>query len=351
MASFLPAARRTTANARLLRTLRCYSTEPTKPSVKLIAELRKLTEVSLTKAREALVATNNDLDKALDWLHKELAVSGAKKAAKVAGRNAGQGLVSVSVLGRGTGSGNGGLRAAMVELNCETDFVARNQLFGALAADIAHTAAFITEPTSSNTLLTPCSLEALTHAPLISAANIGTTAHSTVASAIQETIAKVGEKVSLRRAVTVVRDPFPSSQSELGLRVASYLHGSLNNTSQGRVGALALIGLKSNRLSELLSGDAFRGDLEKMERAIARQIVGFETQSITASGTEADADETALYEQPFMMLGGDADGDIVRNVLQSWARQRGMNGGANRHGGVEVLEFAKWTVGEPTPEA
>ncbi len=59
-----------------------------------------------------------------------LAISGAKKAAKVSHRTAGEGLVSASVLSRGTGSSPGGVRAALVELNCETDFVARNALFG-----------------------------------------------------------------------------------------------------------------------------------------------------------------------------------------------------------------------------
>jgi elongation factor Ts len=342
MSVLIHAARR--PHAFLPYATRCYSVEPTKPSVKLVAELRKLTEASMMKAREALVATHNDLDKAIEWLQKDLAVSGAKKAAKVADRSAGEGLISVSILGRGAGSGNGGVRAAMVELNCETDFVARNQLFGELAANIAHTAAFITEPAATDTLISPCSLHELNSAPLISATNPGSSSHFTVANAIQETIAKVGEKVSLRRAVSVIRDPLASSMPQVGLRVASYLHGSLSNASQGRVGSLALVGLKSTRLSALLSEDVFLGDLEKLERSLARQIVGFETQTIKAPGGQGD--ETVLYDQPFMMLGGNASSDTVQKVLQSWARQKGMVEGSDADG-VEVVEFAKWTVGEP----
>src|SRR6266403_4324277 len=78
-----------------------------------------------------------------------LAISGAKKAAKVSHRTAGEGLVGASVLSRGTGSSPGGVRAALVELNCETDFVARNALFGRLVADVAHTAAFLAESGSN----------------------------------------------------------------------------------------------------------------------------------------------------------------------------------------------------------
>ncbi len=110
-----------------LSSFRFYFTSAEKPYLKLVAELRKLTGVSITKAREALAASNNDVSAALKWLQSDLAVSGAKKAAKVAHRTAGEGHVGASVLSRGTGSPPGGVRAALVELNCETDFtMARN---------------------------------------------------------------------------------------------------------------------------------------------------------------------------------------------------------------------------------
>ena len=85
----------------VFRSLRLYSQCPEKPPLKLVAELRKLTEVSITKAREALAASNNDVSAALVWLQNDLAVSGAQKAAKVAHRTAGEGLVGASVLARG----------------------------------------------------------------------------------------------------------------------------------------------------------------------------------------------------------------------------------------------------------
>ncbi|KZT27942.1 hypothetical protein NEOLEDRAFT_1060098 [Neolentinus lepideus HHB14362 ss-1] len=315
---------------------RFYSSEALgKPSIKLVAELRKLTEVSVTKAREALTATNNDVKAALDWLEKDLAVSGANKAAKLEGRSANEGLIGVCVLANGSGSGRGGTRAAMVELNCETDFVGRNELFGRLLADIAHTTAFISEPADTDDLLMPCSLDMLNDAPLISHSDPHSPSRATVSSAIRDTIAKVGEKISLRRAAAVVREPIHSK--DLGLRVASYVHGSVGVPTQGRIGSIALLALKSKRLRDFLAKPEFMTDLEKLERSIARQIVGFDTRMIqSATGEET---QTALYQQPFMMFANNPDSEDVEQVLRRWARERNLTEG------LQVIEFKKWTVG------
>jgi elongation factor Ts len=330
----------------LCSTRRLYSTEPPKTPIKLVAELRKLTEVSITKAREALSASNNDVNLALQWLEKDLVTSGAKKAANVDGRFAGEGLISTAVLSNGVGSqsmlGHGGVRAGMVELNCETDFVGRNELFGRLAADIAHTAAFITDPQSSETAFQECSLDMLNDAPLISQLQPNSQVSGTVGTSIRDMIAKVGEKISLRRAVTLVER---SSQrnSDVGLRLASYSHGSINIPSQGRIGSLALLALKSPKLAELMRSDAFQEDLKKLERSLARQIAGFETTSIESPPTGPS--ETALYDQHFAMFPEDLSGRTVLEVLRSWAQQRGLVE-AEQEGGLVVLDFKKWTVGE-----
>lgn len=337
----------TTARRVPFASLRSYSTTTgPKASIKLVAELRKRTDVSLSKARDALTATDNNVTAALEWLQNDLAVSGAQKAAKVQDRSTQEGLICVSVLSRGIGSGPGanGVRAAMVELNCETDFVGRGQLFAQLVGDITHTAAFISEPQGSETFMRPCSLDTLLGAPLLSLQNTNPSSGSTVGSAIHDLIAKVGENVSLRRAISVVNDPMPISQSTIGLRAMGYLHGSIDEPSQGRIGSLALLALKSPELRAIIASEAFRGDLEKLERSLARQIVGFDTRSIRSqSGSE---DDTALYNQPFMMMAGAPSDEAVRVVLERWAKERKMVTESDDGSGVEVLEFAKWTVGE-----
>ncbi|GLB35847.1 putative associates with the EF-Tu.GDP complex and induces the exchange of GDP to GTP [Lyophyllum shimeji] len=328
---------------------RLYSTQSTKVPAKLIGELRKLTEVSITKAREALAATNNDVNLALEWLQKDLVTSGAKKAAKVEGRFTGEGLISTAVLSSGAGSrtglGHGGVRAAMVELNCETDFVGRNELFGRLSADIAHTAAYIAEPSSSETAFQECSLDMLNEAPLISELQPNSQNSATVGSSIRDMIAKVGEKISLRRAVTLVENP-PQAKSNFGLRLASYSHGSITIPTQGRIGSMALLALKSSRLGALLASEAFQDDLARLERSLARQIVGFETTSVTSPAGQTD--ETALYNQSFMMFPENSSGSTVREVLGRWALEKGLVESEQmlESEGLVVLDFKKWRVGE-----
>ena len=347
-----------------LSSLRFYSTNAEKPPLKLVAELRKLTEVSITKAREALAASNNDVSAALKWLQNDLAVSGAKKAAKVAHRTAGEGLIGASVLSRGTGSSPGGVRAALVELNCETDFVARNALFGRLVADVAHTAAFLAESSGSSEpyrheqeqehehekkYIHPVQHDRLLDAPLLSVEgssssppNPNSGMQGTVGNAIRDAIAKLGENIVLKRAASVVHDPVPRLRGDLGLRVASYTHGGVSPSQGGRIGALALIALKSPRLTPLLSSLEFRQELQHIERSLARQIVGFDTLAIRGG------QEGALYDQPFMMFGDAHEGETVGAGLARWARQKLLvvdTDGAEA-GGVEVVEFVKWTVGE-----
>lgn len=322
--------------------LRLYSTPAAKPSIKLVAELRKLTEVSISKAREALSATNNDLDAALEWLQKDLVTTGAKKAAKVHDRLAEQGVICTSVLSNGIGAATGAVRAAMVELNCETDFVARNEHFGRLAADIAHTAAYISEPTDTQSAFKSYPLDTLNGAPLISQTNPPSKIPTeSVGDSIRHLIAKIGEKISLRRAVVLVENA-PRAQTDVGLRLASYVHGSLNNSNQGRIGTLALLALKSPNVSLLMNSNVFSDDLGRLERSLARQIVGFNTKSIDA----ATGDETALYNQPFAMLPGDLNGRAVREVLRTWSVRHGVSEAGQDNGGVAVLDFVKWTVGE-----
>ncbi|KAJ7754936.1 elongation factor Ts, mitochondrial [Mycena maculata] len=318
-----------------LSSLRNYSTSgPEKPSLKLVAELRKLTEVPIMKAREALSASNNDIQTALEWLKTDLVTSGAKKAAKVQDRHTGEGLVSVAMLSAGNGprAGNG-VRAAMIELNCETDFVGRNELFGKLAADIAHTAAFMSEPADFQ----PYPIDILNDTPLLSTVNPNPDPTATVATAIRDMISKVGEKIALRRAVTVFHEQ--TQNPDNGRRLISYLHGSVNNPKQGRVGVLGLLQLSTPQFRKQFATPEFCDALERLERSLARQIVGFETRSIRSP--KGSKDETALYEQPFM-ISGDLSGKLVGEALAFWAAARGMS-----NTGLEVTRFAKWTVGEP----
>jgi elongation factor Ts len=321
---------------------RLYSTStPGKPSIKLVAELRKLTEVSITKAREALAATNNDVQAAYKWLQDDLVASGAKKAAKLGDRETQQGLVGVSILSNSDGKGKfgRGVRAAMVEVNCETDFVGRNARFDALVADIAHTAAFIAEAEDSSSFLKPIPLELLQDAPLISREGSQSEAQGTVGSVIHDSIARFGERIQLRRAVSAVHTP---SVSDIRLRLATYSHGSVGISTHGSIGTLAVLALRSPKLDEFFTSPEFAEQLGKLERSLARQVVGFPTTTIRSP--PGGAQESALYDQQFMMYPS-SNGETVSNVLRQWALERGLQS-PGEGSSLEVVEFLKWTVGE-----
>ncbi|CCL98127.1 uncharacterized protein FIBRA_00121 [Fibroporia radiculosa] len=333
------------ASVNLFRS-RFYSSASPKRTLKdLVNELRKLADVSPIQAGQALKASDMDVSKALLWLEKHRAESATRKAAKVEGRSANEGLVGTAVLSSGANGGpRSGVRAAMVELNCETDFVARNDLFANLLDDIAHTVAFMSEPVDAETFVQPFSLDVLQDAPLLSQSNPQQNGSTTVSDAMRNLTGRVGEKISLRRALTIVRDPLPSSQRELALRVTSRVHQSVANPKQGRIGSLALLALKSSKLSDTLASQSFRDDLDKLCQALGRQIIGFPTTSIRSP--PGSRDECALYEQPFNMFSGPGNDQPVQTFLRNWAIERGLSDVAENATGVEVVEFVKWTVGE-----
>jgi elongation factor Ts len=338
-----------------------------KASLKLVAELRKRTPVSLQKAREALVATSNDVEKAYRWLEEDLVISGTKKAAELEARTAGVGVVSTAVLSDGAGAGQlrKGIRAAIIELNCETDFVARNEQFTTLALDIAHTAAFLSEPTSPpfssrpriTSSPTKCSLiqtiplDFIKDAVLVSHNTTDFSQHTkvaTVGSAVRDAMTKFGEKISLRRAATIVTDP---SNEISPFILGSFVHGDVGSDTSHRAGSLAAlvtVGLEATDKTSLANPtpalESSIDDLRALARAAARQVVGFEASYIKSSDAPpvpaSPEEPRALYDQPAMMFEGSSL--PVRTYLDQWADYRGL-GPASR---VEVFQFVRWKAGE-----
>ncbi|KAH9486288.1 Elongation factor Ts, mitochondrial [Psilocybe cubensis] len=337
-------------------TRRLYSTASKVP-ISLIAELRRQTTVSLPKAREALAASNLSVPRALEWLQHDLSSTGAAKAAKVSSRATNQGLIAQSLLSpssalKGTPHPTlGGIRAALVELNCETDFVARNALFARLAADIAHTAAFLAEPGAP-----PPSPAALAELPLVPSPSTSTSAGAgeqqlhapgdTVAAAIRATIVKVGENITLRRAHTVAQDQLLRTSA---LRLASYTHSPLHSLPCGPTSVLARLRISSPSLPQRWTDPAFTQSLGALERSIARQLVAFDTRAVEHNES-LDNPEQALLNQPFITIQGELNGKPVGEALAEWAAAQGLEASEDAPRVVDVLDFTKWTVGEPLPE-
>ncbi|GAA5866612.1 hypothetical protein JCM3774_004030 [Rhodotorula dairenensis] len=380
---------RVCAGARLLTTTSVARAEPPKVPVALISKIRAARPgTPLSLAKSALVAANNDLDAALAWISKQAAESGAKKAEKLASRTAEQGLVAVAVLADGTGQV--GVRAALVELRCETDFVARTDEFRELAEGIARSLAYFAEPSTSAGATPAAALTKLDTAkddvletPVVpSPARVAALAESgnsvaaaasqeTVRSSLAQIVSRLGENIRLHRAASISLEPgLPTSDAASSSSVAaaprylasSYLHASKTPADAAASGVQSgtLGGLVLARLAAFPAGTARpeTSEIKGILRALARQVVAVPTESVRPATGGADAgaadgeQSLALYEQPLITLAPSPKFDFeagskVADVLAKWSELRGMKQGE----GLEVVELARWELGAAEADA
>jgi len=167
----------------------------------MVKDLRDKTGAGMMDCKAALNETNGDMEAAIDWLRKK----GLSKAAKKAGRVAAEGLIGVAV---------GGDAGALVEVNSETDFVARNDQF----KDFVKRAAELALEEAGD-------IEKLLEKPMNGGASVRHT--------LSEMVGKIGENMSVRRAVSLAVSP--------GV-VAAYVHNA-SSPELGKIGVL--VALKS----------------------------------------------------------------------------------------------------------
>ena len=200
-----------------------------------VKQLRERTGAGMMECKKALVETKGDLDAAAELMRK----SGLAKADKKAARVAAEGTVAVE---------RSGSSAALVEVNCETDFVARSDEFQAFARDVARAALALGTSDLSELL----------------ASKHG---NGTLDEHRRALVAKIGENISVRRVVAV------SAPTALG----TYLHG-------GRIGALV----------------ALKGGDEALAKDLAMHVAAVNPAYIDASGVPAavlDKERAILAEQ------------------------------------------------------
>ena len=201
-------------------------------SAQMVKELRESTGAGMMDCKAALTETKGDMTAAQDWLRKK----GLSKAAKKAGRIAAEGLIGVQVQGT---------KGVVVEVNSETDFVARNDLFQGLVKMIADVA-----------------LTAGTDVEKINAAKAGSI---TVAESISDTIAKIGENMTLRRAA--------------GLSVGKGAIGSyVHNAVTDRLGKIGVI--------VALESPGKTDELSELARLLAQHVAAANPQAVDPSGLD-----------------------------------------------------------------
>ena len=198
----------------------------------LVKELRDKTGAGMMDSKAALVETKGDLEAAVDWLRKK----GLAKAAKKAGRIAAEGLIGVVVEKN---------KGVVVEVNSETDFVARNEQFQGLVKLIAQAA-----------LHNGTDIEKLKKVKM---------GGSTIDEAIASAISKIGENMTLRRA-----DMLSVGEGAIG----SYVHSSVTD-GLGKIGVL--VALESKGKPDALA---------EIGRKIAMHIAAANPQAVEASGID-----------------------------------------------------------------
>jgi len=283
-------------------------------SATMVRDLREKTGAGMMDCKAALEATAGDEEAAVDWLRKK----GIAKAAKKADRIAADGLIGVV---------RDGTKGVLVEVNSETDFVARNDLFQGLVKMIGQVA-----------LKVGADLEA------IKAAKAGSI---TVTEAIADTVAKVGENMTLRRATGL---------SVGNGVVASYVHNSVAD-GLGKIGVL--VALESQGKAD---------ELAELGRKVAMHVAAASPLAVDPAGLdpavvarEQDvlADKFRAQGKPEAMIGKIVESglktfykevclldqsyihDPARSVAQAVKDSEGKAGAP-----IKVAGFARFALGE-----
>ncbi|MCD8497336.1 MAG: translation elongation factor Ts [Alphaproteobacteria bacterium] len=233
-----------------------------------VKELREKTGVGMMDAKKALVENNGDMEAAVDWLRK----AGLAKAAKKSGRVAADGLVAVAT---------SGTKGAVVEVNAETDFVARNEQFQNFAKKVAEIA-----------------LDANDTADLLAKPYAG---GKTVQDTLTELVATIGENMTIRRA---------GMQSVSKGIVVPYVHSALV-PGLGKIGVLLA-----------MESDAPADKLEAIGKQIAMHIAAARPEYLDISSVDPAAiarEKEVLTEKhrasgkPEDRLEGIVMGDLSKN--------------------------------------
>jgi elongation factor Ts len=280
-----------------------------------VKELRERTGAGMMDCKKALAETNGEMEAAIDWLRAK----GLSAAAKKAGRTAAEGLVGVVVEGN---------RGAVVEVNSETDFVAKNEIFQDFVANVAKLA-----------------LEQGTDIDRLAAAQYPS--GGTVQEKLTDNIAKIGENQSLRRAAIL--------EVKQGA-VVSYVHNQVA-PGLGKIGVLVALesAAPAQTLTEIgkqiamhvaaahplaLKADELDSALIERERSIAMEKAKESgkpqniIEKMVEGGLAKFRKENALTSQLFVM----DNKTPVLEVIAAAAKNAGT--------GIELAGFVRFQLGE-----
>nr|XP_057910377.1 elongation factor Ts, mitochondrial isoform X2 [Doryrhamphus excisus] len=267
----------------------------------LLLRLRRSSGYTFINCKKALEKFDNDVTQAEAWLHEQAHKEGWSKANKLEARKAKEGLIGLLVRDR---------TAVIVEVNCETDFVARNEKFLQLVQDVAFST-LTHHQNKSQTGYVKSLLDAhdLRKVPL-------TPQGGSLADRVAFTIGRLGEKMSAKRAVSV---SVPTDW-----RIGFYVHG-------GAVGQMEVATGRYGALVVFRGGK--EGEEESLGRKLGQHIVGEAPMSLgNMDDLPCGESETRLLPQTFL-------GDPSRTVAQVLKGQQ-----------AQVLDFVRFQCGELSRE-
>ena len=261
----------------------------------MVKSLRESTGVGMMDCKAALAATNGDMEAATDWLRAK----GLAKAAKKSTRIAAEGLVGIAI---------SGLTGAAVEVNSETDFVARNEKFQAMVADIAKLA--LVADGSSEKLKT---------------AKFPGSQHA-VAEYVAEMVSTIGENMGVRRTASLkVKDGV----------IGSYVHNQIA-PGLGKIGVL--VALESTGNKEELA--AF-GRLLSMHIAATNPVA----MDLASVSPETLAREKAILEEKNAGKPAAVLEKIIASGLKTYAKENCLLEQAYVHDGTKSVTQVLGEVG------
>ncbi|MGB3280115.1 MAG: translation elongation factor Ts [Pseudorhodobacter sp.] len=276
-------------------------------TAQMVKELREMSGAGMMDAKKALTEVDGNMEAAIDWLRTK----GLAKAAKKADRIAAEGLVGVSVSGG---------RGVAVEVNSETDFVAKNADFQKLVAGV--TAAAIS---SSD-------VEALTSADM---------GGKSVADTITSAVAVIGEKLSLRRMAAIEGDS-----------VAAYVHNAAAD-GMGKIGVLVAVKGTDNGIAKQIAMHiAATSPMALSEADLDPAVVERERTVQTQKALEEN--ETSAKPKPASVI----ENNIIPGRMKKFLEENTLMGQkfvmnpditvaqAAKDAGVEVTGFVRMAVGE-----
>ncbi|MGE5557450.1 MAG: translation elongation factor Ts [Bacillota bacterium] len=283
-----------------------------------VKELREISGAGMMDCKKALQESGGDMEKAVIILREK----GLAAAAKKAGRIAAEGLVHAHIVPQG-GAG------VMLELNCETDFVAKTADFKKLAADIAEAAAG-----PGNTGEEPGNL------------SVPKEGGKTVAQVLTEKIAKIGENINLRRLVRYDAgcDEYLESYIHMGGRIGVLMQVKLANPSiKDNTEFKTLVKDLAMQIAaakpEFVTRTDVPAEVVAREKEIYKKMAMNEgkpeqvAEKITAGRLEKFYKENCLLEQQFIK----DPNTTVQKILSGWEKQLG---------GIAILRFARFEKGE-----